>query len=371
MIAPTGFRVLSNPRAGVAGRVVLPVAGFRRARAAITAWPGYVPTQLRDLPALAGRAGVATVRIKDESARFGLGSFKALGGAYAVDVAVAAARDRRGVPPAALTVTCATDGNHGRAVAWGAARAGCRCVIFVHETVSPGRVAAIARLGAEVRRVPGTYDDAVRAAAATAAAEGWITVSDTSWAGYTELPRAVMQGYRVMPDEAADQWTGAPPTHAFVQGGVGGVAAAVAVQLRARFDPAPALVVVEPDRAACLLASAACGRLTAVGGALDTIMAGLACGEPSRLAWRELDRGAAAFLAIPDAAAVAAMRTLAGEGIEAGESGAAGAAGFLLAAADPAARAVLGLGATSRVLLFNTEGATDPELYRRLLDGSG
>jgi len=372
-----GFRCFLNPRAGAPGIVVLPEAGFRRARAAITAWPGYAPTPLRDLPGLATGTGVAAIRIKDESGRFGLGSFKALGGAYAVDLAVAAEAASRAVPIASLTVTCATDGNHGRAVAWGAARAGCRAVIFVHATVSPGRAEAIARLGAEIRRVPGTYDDAVRAAAATAEAEGWIVVSDTSWPGYTEIPRAVMQGYRVMADEAADQWTGAPPTHVFIQGGVGGVAAAVAVQARARFAPAPSMVsapsiiIVEPDRAACLLASAEAGRAVAVGGQLDTIMAGLACGEPSLLAWQVLERAAAAFLAIPDDAAVTAMRALASEGVEAGESGAAGAAGLMVAAADPAARAALGLDRRSRVLLFGTEGATDPELYRRLVPARG
>ncbi len=366
-----GFRCFLNPRAGAPGMVVLPEAGFRRARAAIAAWPGYAPTPLRDLPGIAAATGVAAIRIKDESGRFGLGSFKALGGAYAVDMAVGAEAARRAAPPAALTVTCATDGNHGRAVAWGAARAGCRAVIFVHATVSPGRAEAIARLGAEIRRVPGTYDDAVRAAAATAEAEGWIVVSDTSWPGYTEIPRAVMQGYRVMADEAADQWTGAPPSHVFIQGGVGGVAAAVAVQVHAGFAPAPSVVVVEPDRAACLLASAEAGHAVAVGGALDTIMAGLACGEPSLLAWQVLERAAAAFLAIPDEAAVAAMRALAAEGVEAGESGAAGAAGLIAAAADPAARAALGLNDRSRVLLFGTEGATDPELYRRLVPARG
>ena len=176
-----------------------------------------------------------------------------------------------------------------------------------------------------------------------------------------------MQGYRLMADEAADQWPAAPPTHVFIQAGVGGAAAAVSVQLRARVPPAPALIVVEPDRAACLLASAELGALTAVPGPLDTVMAGLACGEPSLLAWAELERAAAAFMAIPDEAALAGMKLLAGEGIVAGCSGAAGLAGFLLAAADPAARETLGLGADSRVLLFNTEGATDPEQYRRLV----
>jgi diaminopropionate ammonia-lyase len=179
-----------------------------------------------------------------------------------------------------------------------------------------------------------------------------------------------MQGYRLMADEAADQWTGAPPTHVFIQGGVGGAAAAVSVQLRARFHPAPALIVVEPDRAACLQASAELGEPTAIPGNLDTLMAGLACGEPSLLAWQELDRAATAFMAIPDEAAVACMRLLAGRGVVAGESGVAGLAGCLLAAADPATREVLGLDGESRVLLFSTEGATDPELYHGLVGQS-
>jgi len=366
-------RVLANPRQGTPGMVVLPAGGYQRAKRVITAWPGYAPTPLHDLPGLAEEAGVGVLRIKDESPRFGLGSFKALGGAYAVlhvalnalaRAGVAATPDdllqgRRAAPE--VTVTCATDGNHGRSVAWGARRIGVRAVIFVHQTVSAGRVAAIAGFGAEVRRVRGTYDDAVRAASAAAANKGWTVVSDTSWPGYTEIAREVMQGYRMMADEALDQWQGPPPTHVLVQGGVGGAAAAVSVQLRARLDPAPALVVVEPDRAACLLASAEAGRLTAVGGALDTVMAGLACGEPSLLAWQELERAAHAFVAIPDEAAIHAMRRLHALGIISGESGAAG-LGALLAGG-----AAMGLGPDSRVLLFSTEGATDPDLYTRLV----
>jgi diaminopropionate ammonia-lyase len=176
-----------------------------------------------------------------------------------------------------------------------------------------------------------------------------------------------MQGYRLMADEAATQWHGAPPTHVFIQGGVGGVAAAVSVQMRARYQPAPELVVVEPDRAACLLASAELGEPTSIPGDLDTVMAGLACGEPSLLAWQELERGAAAFMAVPDGAAIACMKLLADQGIVSGESGVAGLAGFLLAAAEPAARETLGLNADSRVLLFSTEGATDPALYAQLV----
>jgi diaminopropionate ammonia-lyase len=389
MLDPLPFQLFINPRAGTPGTVVLPAGGYRRARADITAWPDYAATPLRDFPAIATAAGVATLRIKDEARRFGLGSFKALGGAYAVCQLLATELARTGVAPAAqaadlaagrhaaatrhITVTCATDGNHGRSVAWGAARFGCRCVIFVHAAVSQARADAIAHYGAEVRRVAGTYDDAVREATRTAAEQGWFVVSDTSWPGYTGVPVDVMQGYRLMADEAADQWHGAAPTHVFMQAGVGGAAASVSVQMRARYTPPPCLVVVEPDHAACLLASAELGTPTAVPGTLDTIMAGLACGEPSLLAWAELERAAAAFMAIPDAAAVACMRLLARAGMVAGESGVAGLAAFLLAAADPAARAALNLTPQSRVLLFSTEGATDPALYARLVgeDDSG
>jgi diaminopropionate ammonia-lyase len=383
MLEPYPFSLFANPRAGTPGIVVLPDAGFRRAKAEITSWPGYAPTPLHDLPEIARQAGVAAVRLKDEAGRFGLGSFKALGGAYAVAQLLCAELARRGIAANAgsadlvsrryaettrrITVTCATDGNHGRSVAWGAQRFGCACVIFVHATVSAGRVEAIARYGAEVRRVPGVYDDAVREASRVAAAEGWFVVSDTSWEGYTAVPVDVMQGYRLMADEAADQWQGPPPTHAFVQGGCGGAAAAVSVQLRARYAPPPELVVAEPDRAACLLASAELGQPTSIPGALDTLMAGLACAEPSLLGWRELERAAAAFMAVPDEAAVACMRLLAKAGIVAGESGVAGLAALLLAAADPAARETLGLTEQSRVLLFSTEGATDPQLYQRLI----
>lgn len=377
----SGFEFLMNPRQGVPGVTVLPAGGFRRAKAAITAWQGYAPTPLHDLPDVAKQAGVATVRIKDEGPRFGLGSFKALGGAYAVATLLTAELSRRGLAVSqgdleaggyaeqthTITVTCATDGNHGRAVAWGAQRFRCRCVIFVHETVSAGRVEAIARYGARVERVAGNYDDAVREAGRQAQANGWFVVSDTSYPGYTEVPRHIMQGYRLMADEAADQWIGAPPSHVFMQAGVGGAAAAVSVQLRARFNPAPRLVIVEPERAACLLESARAGAVSMVKGDLETIMAGLACGEPSLLGWQELERAATAFMSIPDDAAVNALWRLADRGLAIGESGGAGLAGLMRVAADAPARNSLHLDDNSRVLLFGTEGITDSAIYEKIL----
>ncbi|HQT75459.1 MAG: diaminopropionate ammonia-lyase [Rhodospirillales bacterium 20-64-7] len=368
MNPPDAFTLFINPRHGTPGLTILSSGGFRRAKAIIAGWEGYAPTPLHDLPRLSQQAAVATIRIKDEGTRFGLGSFKALGGAYAVANLLAAEQARHGTNPTSITVTCATDGNHGRSVAWGASRFGCQCVIFVHETVSPGRADAIAHYGATVIRVPGTYDDAVREADRQAAINGWFVVSDTSYPGYTEIPRDVMQGYRVMADEAADQWTGPPPTHVFMQAGVGGAAAAVSVQMRARFTPAPLLVIVEPERAACLLASAQAGGMASVPGELDTIMAGLACGEPSLIAWQELERAAFAFVAIPDRAAIDTMRALAADGLRIGESGVAGLAVLRLIIADPAARSALRIDAASRVLLFGTEGVTDQAVYESLLN---
>ncbi len=389
MIRNRRFRLLLNRHAGTPGVVVLPEGGWRRAREEITGWPGHAPTPLVSVPEVAAAARVAAVYWKDEGGRFGLGSFKALGGAYAVLRVLQAELSRRGVANAAtsaelaegrhreavqgLTVTSATDGNHGRSVAWGAQRFGARCVIFVHEGVSQGRRDAIARYGAEIRVVPGTYDDAVRTAQRAAAAErDWFVVSDTAHAGYMEVPRDVMQGYRLVAEEAAAALPAAP-SHVFVQGGVGGFAAAVSVQLRARYGAAaPRLVVAEPSRAACLLESTEAGEPVALEGPLDTLMAGLACGEPSLLAWQELERAAFAYVAVPDEAAVDCMRVLARREhrLVAGESAVAGLAALLLAAREPFARAALGLDEASQVLLFGTEGATDPAVYAQLVEAA-
>jgi diaminopropionate ammonia-lyase len=346
---------------GAEQKAILSLEGARAAHRAIAAWDGYAPTPLLSLDALAERSGVGAILYKHEAHRFSLKSFKALGGAYAVERLVAQRGSADG-----LTVTCATDGNHGRAVAWGARRLGVAAVIYVHETVSEGRAEAIRSFGAEVRRVPGNYDDAVRASAEAAAANGWTIVSDTSWPGYDLIPRDVMQGYAVLAVEADEQ--GARPTHVVVQGGVGGLAAGVlSAYWEGQGAGRPVVVVVEPDRADCLFQSARAGRWTTVGGDLDTIMAGLACGEPSELAWALLSPGADAFVTIPDERAAETMRELAGLGIAAGESGVAGLAGFLAIARDAGIRAALGLGPNSRILCIGTEGATDPDIYREIV----
>jgi diaminopropionate ammonia-lyase len=372
---PIDARFLVNPRRhdgsyGARQAAVLDEPDFRRARAAIAAWHGYAPTPLLALPGLARALGVAAIHYKDEGDRFRLASFKALGGAYAVERQVAAHGP-------AITVTCATDGNHGRSVAWGARRAGCSCVIYIHEHVSLGRQRAIEAFGAEVRRVAGTYDDSVRQAAADAARQGWIVVSDTSYPGYMAIPKDVMQGYALMAEEALEALPAtAPPTHVFVQGGVGGLAAAVCFRLWTRLGAVrPKLVVVEPELAACLLASAMAGQPVNIPIEQETVMAGLSCGEPSLLAWEILDEGADAFMAVPDHAAEATMRLLAdGTGgdapIVAGESAVAGLAGAITLAAVPTFQNALDLGPDSRILVFGTEGDTDPEVYARIVGRS-
>jgi diaminopropionate ammonia-lyase len=344
-------------------QVILDEAGALEARSEITSWAGYQPTPLVELSGLAKHWGLGALWYKDESKRFGLKSFKALGGAYAVARLVRAEAGER-----QITVCCATDGNHGRAVAWGAEIFGCGCVIYVHPGVSAGRRRAIEAFGAEVREVPGNYDDSVRRAAEDAEANGWFVISDTSWEGYVDVPREVMLGYTVMVDEVCDQLgSNHLPTHVFVQGGVGGLSAAVCARLCQRWGTRrPRFIVVEPERAACLYESARMGRPTPVSGTLDTVMAGLAAGEVSLLAWVILEAGADAFMTVSDQPVSELMQLLArGVGgdppLEAGESAVAGLIGCSMA------REALGLGADSRVLVFGTEGATDPELYQRLI----
>jgi diaminopropionate ammonia-lyase len=341
-------------------------------------------TPLVRLPHLAGRLGVAELLVKDESTRLGLGSFKALGGAFAVlNLVLEQAGDELGQPvdftdldsPAVravakkMTVGCATDGNHGRSVAAGASMVGAQAAIFVHEGVSEQRVGAIAKFGARIIRVPGNYDDAVAEAARVCAANNWTIVSDTSWPGYDRIPSLVMQGYTVMVDGAI----GAPPTHVFIQAGVGGLAAAVAGHLAAVLgERRPKFIVVEPERAACVLKSVEAGRPIKIEHGEPTVMAMLECYEPSLVAWRVLQRCADAFMTVDEQDAVDAMRTLASPGggdrpIVAGESGGVGLAGLTRVCNEATARKTLGLGPSSRVLLINTEGATDADRYGSLI----
>jgi diaminopropionate ammonia-lyase len=371
------LRVAVNPRAAphdaAYSASVLTADGFAAAEREIASWPEYAATPLVRLDGLARSLGLAALWYKDERGRFGLKSFKALGGAYAVRRAL----ERQGRPAREVTVTCATDGNHGRSVAWGARLAGCKCVVFIHATVSEGRAAAIRGYGAEVVRVPGNYDDAVRRAAAEAAQHGWFVVSDTSYEGYRDVPVDVMHGYGVMAAEVLRQLpAGEVPTHVFVQVGVGALAAAICAKFWLVWGPRrPRFAAVEPIRADCLLRSIEAGRPVAVHGGLETVMAGLACGEVSELAWEILGEGVDFALAVGDDWALEAVRGLAkpcgsDPAIVAGETGAVGLAALLAVLDGSGPPAQLGLDARARVLLLGSEGDTDPDIYRRIVGRS-
>lgn len=384
---------------------ILSLERHREARSEISSWPGYRPTPLRSFPALARELGLASLWLKEEGPRLGLGSFKALGGPYGVlRILGREVEGRTGSPPRSadliagrfrdvvgdLTVTCASTGNHGRSVAWGCRLLGCRCVIFVPTWVSEGRAAAIASHGATVERVEGGYDESLERARRAAEERGWFVISDKSRGRDSEeVARDVMQGYTVLVAEALEQLegggqgpgtggpdAGGPPTHVFVQAGVGGLAAAVTAHLWETLGPErPRLVVVESERADCLRRSAAAGGPVRLEGPLDTMMGGLACAEPSPLAWEIVGPGAHFFQTIADADSVEAMRELAAPPggdppVALGESGAASAAGLLAAARSPEMRRLLGLGPEARVLTIGTEGATDAAVYERLVGRS-
>ncbi len=351
----------------------------------ISTWPEYRPTPLLDLSELASDAGLERLWYKDESQRFSLKSFKALGGAYAVlRLLQNLVAEKTGERPdleafrsgaytelvADTVISCATDGNHGRSVAWGCQQCGCRCVIYIHRDVSGYREQAMAAFGAEVVRIDGNYDDSVRLADEDAKRYGRIIVSDTSYPGYMDIPRDVMHGYSVMLREAVEQLDGEVPTHVFIQGGVGGLAASVCAYFWQTWgERRPRFIVVEPEQANCLQQSARAGEAVVVHGDLDTLMAGLACGEVSALAWPILEAGADDFLTLGESGVAPAMRLLHDQqpAIEAGESAVAGIAAALIARADPDLAKRLQLDAQSRVFVIGTEGATDPEVYQALV----
>ncbi len=306
---------------------ILNIADAREAYKEISGWPGYAVMDLHELNGISKKMGIAQLWYKDEGQRFGLGSFKALGGAYAVFVQLKRVIEERTGESASIldiidnryaeilsrvVVSCATDGNHGRSVAWGAQLFGCRSIIYIHRDVSGGREKAIQDYGAEVIRIAGNYDESVRQAAADAGEFGRIIVSDTSYSGYMEIPRFVALGYTVMLKEIIDQLQGTIPTHVFLQGGVGGLASAACAYLWQYWGKQrPRMIVVEPEAANCLQESAQAGTPVTVGGGLETLMAGLACGEVSLLAWEILSIGIDDFMTLDEGSVGPCMRLLA------------------------------------------------------------
>jgi len=372
-------------------KAILSIDAAHESRDWLSAWRELsdAPTPLYEWPGIAAQLGVANVSVKDESVRSALGSFKALGAPIALVRLVMRLWPQSHLDTRKLlhgeyaellkgfTAISATDGNHGRALAAAAQSVGCRCVIVLHVNVSMEREAAIAAYGAEIVRIKGNYDESVEEAARLAEVNAWHVVSDTSYEGYEDIPRDVMQGYGTIAAEIVEQ-VGANPgrpspfTHVLLQGGVGGLAAGIVSYLwEFHAQSRPRFVVVEPEQADCLYQSALQGRPAKATGSVDSVMAGLACGETSPLAWRFLQPGIDHFLTITDTEAIAAMRLAAAGSagdvpIVMGESGAAGLAGLVALCADKEMASSVGLDAHSRILLVNTEGATAPSVYEQL-----
>ena len=368
----------------------------KRARSFHQSFPEYTVTPLQRLRELAGRLGVKEVFVKDESYRFGLNAFKVLGGSFAMARYIAKELSM-GVDKAdyefltsekltrefgQATFFTATDGNHGRGVAWAANRLKQKAVVRMPKGTVRIRYENIRKEGAEVTIEEMNYDDCVRLAAAQAAqTPRGVIVQDTAWDGYEEIPAWIMQGYGTMAMEAAEQMQKAGyrrPTHIFVQAGVGSLAGAVTGFFANLFpEEPPKVVIVEADTAACLYKSAVAGdgEPRAVGGDMPTIMAGLACGEANTISWDILRNHASAFVACPDWVSAKGMRTLAapvGEDpkVVSGESGAVG-AGLLAAMCEREEyfklKQALGIDEHSVVLMFSTEGDTDPENYQQIV----
>ena len=387
-----------NPRATRADypaelSAIMNIAQAHQSRQWLSSWRGIhrPATPLYDLPDAAARCQVGRLCLKDESVRSPLGSFKALGAPIALVRQIL--RLHPDFEPAAIltgryaealrgyTVISATDGNHGRALAAAAQDAGCRCVIVLHAHVSPEREQAIAAYGADIVRIAGNYDESVQEAARLAAAHGWQVIADTSYDGYEDIPRDVMQGYGAIAEEIVEQTSAQRGragafTHVFLQGGVGGMAAGLASYFwEYHGAQRPCVISVEPAQADCLLQSAIQGRPAKATGTVDSVMAGLACGETSPLAWRFLQPCVDVFMTIEDEQAIEAMRALA-QGSErdtpivAGESGVAGLAALEWLRSDPQRSEQVGLTAESRVLIISTEGATAPREYTRLVGQS-
>ena len=362
-------------------------------------FPGYAPTPLHRLDGLAGALGLGRVYVKDESRRFDLNAFKVLGGGYAMGCCLAEKLGRSiddcsfdflaGAQTRAklgdVTFITATDGNHGRGVAWMARRLGQRCVVYMPKGTAPERLENVRRQGAQASILDCNYDGCVHLAEQHARENDWILTQDTAWDGYEQIPTRIMQGYTTIAREIDAQLAEmgeAMPTHILLQAGVGSFAAAMLGYYAAKLgDARPVSVIVEPNAADCILRTARAddGQLRFVTGDMPTIMAGLACGEPSTVSWRILDAYADAFLAMPDSAAAGGMRMLGnplpGDArIISGESGASTAGALREIMVNPALtelRERLNFGPGARVLLISTEGDTDRENYRRIVwDGA-
>lgn len=363
----------------------------KKVRAFHKSFPMYRETPLAQLPETAKEMGLDKIYVKDESYRFGLNAFKVLGGSFAIGNYLARKLNKRIdevsfsmlLDPEVkkqlgdLTFVTATDGNHGRGVAWTAQQLGMKSVVYMPKGSAEERLENIRAAGADASITDLNYDDAVRLANRQAEEKGWIVVQDTAWEGYEEIPTWIMQGYGTMGLEAYEQLP-EKPTHIFLQAGVGSMAGAMAGLLSDIYgEDRPIIVIVEPNKADCLFRTAEAndGTLHIVTGNMDTIMAGLACGEPCSIGWNVLKNYADFFISCPEYVAANGMRILGNplgkdDRVISGESGAAAFGAVAEIMKNPKLanmKEALGLDENSRVLCFSTEGDTDKENYKAIV----
>ena len=330
----------------------------------ISKWESYEPTPLLLLNKLSKELNLNQIYYKDESKRFDLKSFKALGGAYAVEKVTKGNKE--------ITVSTATAGNHGRSVAWGAKRLGLKCKIFISEFVSKARGKAMESLGAEVVKVKGNYENSLIECIKQSTENDWQIVQDVAWKDYMVVPTLTMAGYSVMMKEIVDQINNESITHIFLQAGVGGMAGAMVAGVARYLKNIPKIIVVEPDSAACVMKSIESGKIEKVQIVRESLMGGMSCGEPSLVPWKILKKSVNNCISLPDDDIGKAMKLFANasfgnDKIIAGENAAPGVISLIACCNDEKIKNSINLDSNSNVLLIGCEGDTDQEMYQKLL----
>ena len=331
----------------------------------ISKWKGYSPTPLIELNKLSKELNVNKIFYKDENKRFDLKSFKALGGAYAVEKVSKGNKD--------IIVATATAGNHGRSVAWGARRLGIKCKIFISEFVSDARGQAMTDLGADVIKVKGNYEKSLIECIKRSTENNWQIVQDVAWKDYMLVPKYTMAGYTVMMKEIVDQIKNDQITHIILQAGVGGMAGAMVAGIARYLKNIPETIVVEPDSAACVMESIRTGKIEKVDIKKESLMGGMSCGEVSLVPWEILKNSVKFCISLPDDDIAKTMKLLGNssfseEKIIAGENSAPGVISLIASCIDGKIKEKLKLNSKSNILVIGCEGDTDKEMYQSLIN---
>ena len=331
----------------------------------ISDWENYAPTPLLLLGKLSTELKLKRIFYKDESKRFHLKSFKALGGSYAVEKITKGNKE--------IVISTATAGNHGRSVAWGSKKLGLKCKIFISEYVSETRAKAMRDFGADVIRVKGNYEDSLNECIKQSNQNNWQIVQDVAWKNYMLVPKLTMAGYSVMMKEISEQINNQKVSHIILQAGVGGMAAAMVAGLARYLNHVPQIIIVEPDSAACVLASINTGKIEKISIEKESIMGGMSCGEVSLVPWQILKKSVNYCVTVSDDYISKTIKYLANcelsyEKIIGGECSTPGIISLIGLCNDAKIRKKINLNEDSNVLLFGCEGDADEELYQKLLN---